>query len=128
MGNKELKKYFIDFEGYCAIDARSPDEAKNEFWNGLQSPTKGGYDAEYEVVGWGCDSEEDNEDEFSIMFEEYYYTELEKMLEPFFPDTYGKYIGVPNPFNALCTWKPTAWKKLKARMFLMEYIGPYRTI
>ena len=72
--------------------------------------------------------EEDDEYELSSMFEEYYYTELEKMLEPFFPDTYGKYIGVPNPFNALCTWKPTAWKKLKARMFLMEYIGPYRTI
>ena len=28
-------KYYIDFSGYCEVEANSPEEAEEKFWNTL---------------------------------------------------------------------------------------------
>lgn len=33
-------KWFIDFSGYCEIEADSIEEASNKFWAGLQPPSE----------------------------------------------------------------------------------------
>lgn len=42
-------KFFIDFSGYCTIEANSEEEAEAKFWEGLQPPTKEGFDDVYDI-------------------------------------------------------------------------------
>lgn len=34
-----MDKYWIDFSGYCEVEANSKEEAENKFWNGLHKPS-----------------------------------------------------------------------------------------
>lgn len=46
-----MKTYYIDFEGYCKIKARSKDEAEEKFWKYLQRPCAACYDDVYDIIG-----------------------------------------------------------------------------
>lgn len=45
-----MKEFYIDFEGYCVIEAESIEEAEAKFWNGLVAPSKETYDDVYDIV------------------------------------------------------------------------------
>ena len=45
-----MKEFYIDFEGYCTIEAESIEEAEAKFWNGLVAPSKDTYDDVYDIV------------------------------------------------------------------------------
>lgn len=42
-------KFFIDFSGYCVIEANSEEEAETKFWEERQPPTKEGYNEVYDI-------------------------------------------------------------------------------
>ena len=44
-----MAKFFIDFSGYCCIDAKDKDEAEKKFWEGLQKPSTEAYDDVYDI-------------------------------------------------------------------------------
>ena len=44
-------KYYIDFSGWCTVEANSKEEAEQKFWDGLQSPTKNAFDDYYDIEG-----------------------------------------------------------------------------
>lgn len=44
-------KFFIDFSGYCEIEANSKEEAEAKFWEGLQPPTAEGFNDVYDIDG-----------------------------------------------------------------------------
>lgn len=46
-----MAKYFIDFSGYCSIEAKNEEEAQEKFWRGLQSPSKDAFDDVYDIDG-----------------------------------------------------------------------------
>lgn len=56
-----MKTYYIDFEGYCKIKARSEDEAEEKFWKNLQRPCAACYDDVYDIIG----IEEEDSNDFS---------------------------------------------------------------
>lgn len=43
-------KFWVDFSGYCVIDANSREEAEDKFCKGLQPPSKEAYDDVYDIV------------------------------------------------------------------------------
>lgn len=45
----DKKKWFIDFSGYCSIEAETKEEAKQKFWDGLQKPTAEAFDDVYDI-------------------------------------------------------------------------------
>lgn len=45
----ENKEYYIDFSGYCTIEASSAEEAEKKFWQGLQKPCKDAYDDVWDI-------------------------------------------------------------------------------
>lgn len=51
-------KFFVDFNGYCCIDAYSKEEAEEKFWSGLQPPSKYAYDDVYDIE---CVEKDDKE-------------------------------------------------------------------
>lgn len=44
-------KWYIDFSGYCEIEADSAKEAERKFWAGLQSPSKEAFNDVYDIDG-----------------------------------------------------------------------------
>lgn len=44
-------KYYIDFGGYCEIEADSPEEADKKFYDTLQRPCTACENEVYEVIG-----------------------------------------------------------------------------
>lgn len=46
-----MAKYYIDFQGYCTIEANSADEAERKFWEGLRSPTEDSFDDVWNIDG-----------------------------------------------------------------------------
>lgn len=42
-------KYYIDFEGYCQIEAKNKEEARKKFWEKVQPPTKEGFYENYVI-------------------------------------------------------------------------------
>lgn len=46
-----MNTYYIDFSGYCKVDAESADEAVSIFWNSLQAPSPNAYDENYKIEG-----------------------------------------------------------------------------
>ena len=44
-------KWYIDFSGYCEIEADSAEEAERKFWAGLQSPSKEAFNDVYDIDG-----------------------------------------------------------------------------
>lgn len=44
-------KYYIDFSGYCTIEADSADEAEAKFWKGLRPPTEDCFDDVWDIDG-----------------------------------------------------------------------------
>ena len=51
-----MNTYYIDFEGYCKIDANSRAEAEKKFWDGLQKPSIDSYDDVYDIENVEVDS------------------------------------------------------------------------
>lgn len=47
MGN--TKRFYIDFSGYCIVEAASKEEAEQIFWDGLQPPTVKAFDDVYDI-------------------------------------------------------------------------------
>lgn len=45
------KVFYIDFSGYCKIEAESIEEAEELFWKKLQPPSEDAYDDVYNVDG-----------------------------------------------------------------------------
>ena len=45
----EKKKYYVDFSGYCIIEAENEDEAERLFWTGLRPPCEAGDDDVYDI-------------------------------------------------------------------------------
>ncbi len=44
-------KWYIDFSGYCMIEAETAEEAERKFWEGLQSPSKEAFDDVWDIDG-----------------------------------------------------------------------------
>ena len=42
-------KFYIDFSGWCTVEAESKQEAEEKFWEGLQVPTKYAFDDYYDI-------------------------------------------------------------------------------
>ena len=42
-------KWYIDFSGYCMIEAETAEEAERKFWEGLQSPSKEAFDDVWDI-------------------------------------------------------------------------------
>lgn len=42
-------KWFVDFSGYCVIEADSMEEAETKFWEGVQPPSEEAYDDVYDI-------------------------------------------------------------------------------
>lgn len=34
-----MAKFWVDFSGYCEVEAETPEEAEEKFWNGIQRPS-----------------------------------------------------------------------------------------
>jgi hypothetical protein len=45
------KKYYVDFSGYCVIEAENEDEVERLFWTGLRPPCEAGKDDVYDIDG-----------------------------------------------------------------------------
>lgn len=50
-----MGKFYIDFSGYCIVDATSAEDAENKFWENLQPPSQ---EATGEVYEINCIEEE----------------------------------------------------------------------
>lgn len=50
-GENKMKKFWIDFSGYCSIEAETREEAEEKFWQGLQTPSKDAFDDVYDIEG-----------------------------------------------------------------------------
>lgn len=46
-----MSKFYIDFSGYCVIEAETAEDAENKFWKGLRSPSADAYDDIYDIDG-----------------------------------------------------------------------------
>lgn len=46
-----MNTYYIDFSGYCKVDAETEEQAKKKFWEGLRSPSETAYDDVYDIEG-----------------------------------------------------------------------------
>ena len=46
-----MNTYYIDFSGYCKINAENEKQAEEIFWEGLRSPSDTAYDAVYDIEG-----------------------------------------------------------------------------
>ncbi len=44
-------KWFIDFSGYCEIEADSIEEASDKFWAGLQPPSEEAFNSFCKIDG-----------------------------------------------------------------------------
>ena len=44
-------KYYIDFSGYCEVEANSPEEAEEKFWNTIQRPCTACENDVYDIEG-----------------------------------------------------------------------------
>lgn len=44
-----MKEFYIDFTGYCCIEAENEEEAEAKFWEGLQIPSKYAFDDVYDI-------------------------------------------------------------------------------
>lgn len=44
-------KWYVDFSGYCVIEADSVEEVERKFWEGVQPPSKEAYDDVYDIDG-----------------------------------------------------------------------------
>lgn len=44
-------KWYIDFSGYCEIEASTREEAEKKFWEGLRSPSSEAYNDVYDIDG-----------------------------------------------------------------------------
>lgn len=44
-----MKKFYIDFSGYCTIEAETSEEACSKFWETLQKPSEVCYDDVYDI-------------------------------------------------------------------------------
>lgn len=42
-------KYYIDFSGYCVVEAESKLQAETKFWNNLQKPSTACEDDVYNI-------------------------------------------------------------------------------
>lgn len=60
-----MKEFYIDFKGYCCIEAENEEEAEEKFWKGLQPPSKDTWDDVYDIEGISeryCYKKETNND------------------------------------------------------------------
>lgn len=46
-----MANFYIDFSGFCVIDAETKEEAEEKFWKGLQTPSTEAYGEFYEIDG-----------------------------------------------------------------------------
>ena len=44
-----MAKFYIDFSGYCAVEAETKEEAEEKFWNTLQKPCESCYEDIYGI-------------------------------------------------------------------------------
>jgi len=42
-------RFYIDFSGYCMVEAESAEEAEQKFWDGLRPPCEDGFDDVYDI-------------------------------------------------------------------------------
>ena len=45
-----MKSWYIDFRGYCEIEAETKEEAEAKFWDGYQSPSMNTLNASAEIL------------------------------------------------------------------------------
>ena len=44
-----MSKFWIDFQGYCCVDANSKEEAEEKFWDDILPPDNSLYDINYQI-------------------------------------------------------------------------------
>ena len=44
-----MTAFYIDFTGYCTVEAETREEAEEKFWTGLQSPSTNAMDDVYDI-------------------------------------------------------------------------------
>ena len=42
-------KWYIDFSGYCTIEAETAEEAETKFWKGLRPPCEEAFDDVWDI-------------------------------------------------------------------------------
>lgn len=45
-----MKSWYIDFRGYCEIEAETKEEAEAKFWDGYQSPSMNAINDSAEIL------------------------------------------------------------------------------
>ena len=54
-----MSKYWVDFSGYCEIEAESPEEVEEKFWDTIQKPCTACENDVYDITGIEPVEEED---------------------------------------------------------------------
>lgn len=127
-----MSEYFLDFEGYCKIEADDRDKALAKFWGSTQPPSSEIEEYCYDNV---CTESvhpidySEFKEETLLWKERVAEKDLEVMLECNFPCSSGSYnsasyIGV----GRIRRIGYDAWDFLHAKIAMMRYSGPYRTI
>lgn len=44
-----MKKWYVDFSGYCEIEAETAEEAAEKFWEGVRSPSVNTFNDIYDI-------------------------------------------------------------------------------
>lgn len=127
-----MSEYFLDFSGYCKIEADNRNEALAKFWGSTQPPSSETEEYCYDNV---CPESvhpidhSEFKEEALVWKERVAEKDLETMMECVFPGEGGwyrslSYLGI----GRIRQTGYDAWDFLHAKMAMMTYSGPYRTI
>ena len=128
-----MRKFNIEFAGSCVIEAEDEDVAVDKFWDGIRKPTSECTEWSYSDTTYsepnGYTSELFIDEDTPIWKERVAEKDLETMMECIFPGQGGWYrsltcLGI----GRIKQTEYDAWDFLHAKMAMMTYSGPYRTI
>lgn len=131
-----MSEFFVDFAGYCKIEAETEDEARYKFWETNQPPsTECDEDWQYNDVSIEpVDPIPDPEylqklqETTCLQKEGIREKQLEIMLECEFPTDTRSYRFISPPLGRRSETGYDIWDHLEAKVALIRYMGPYRTI
>ena len=147
-----MSEYYIDFDGYCSIEANSKEEAEEKFWEAVNVPSSEEpmtciKDFVYDIQCIeGPETEEDKkrrarwEEADLCSIEKDRWKELEAMMNEYFCTIFGDYVNyiLPDRFTKgnvfslispdVLGYKTLAGRKLETQLRMMRYTGPYRAI
>ena len=76
-------KWYIDFSGYCMIEAETAEEAETKFWKGLRPPCEEAFDDVWDIDGI---EERPEEDPLEPVYGDTFKTPSAQEIEDFWHD------------------------------------------